>query len=769
MRVSTRWLSDYVSLPETAKLAERLTMTLTEVEDVVSVSHLKRVRVGEVVELTAHPDADALSVCKVAVGRSVYTIICGASNVAEGIKVAVALPGTTLPDGMKIERRKIRGIESEGMICSPRELGIGEDHSGIWVLPSDAKSGARLSEVTTLLDSFELDVLANRPDCLGYIGIAREVAAATGRKLREPKLVTPLRQKPGPYRVSLDRDLCDRYGIALLEGISNTSSPAWLQDRIRAAGMRPISLVVDVTNFVMLEYGQPLHGFDAHSMPARDIAVRKARTGEKLGLLNGETKILTKEIPVITAGGKAIALAGIMGGHATEVSEETTSVLLEAAHFNQAFTRRASRRLGLRTEASARFEKGVSSAVVTSALRRAVDLINKYGNAQLVQFSITGKDTAPRRIVLRDGHVSGLLGKNIPQARSSKHLRAVGCAVSGRKDLSVTPPNWRMDLVRAEDLIEEVARLEGYDTFMSTMPTVNTHSVTIPREIEVARRIAEVLRGAGVTEVMTHSLVGEALLEKSGSNASDAPQIANPLSGDHAFLRTDMLPRHLESIKENIKEFQELNWFESGVIFAKSKSKKVPTERDVVAITLASLRKKELLPRLRGILEALLTSLGRSGDELVFSDVPDGRLRVGRRSALSIDNKLLGVIGDIASPNAWKAGSIVHMALSLETLALLERSASVTPPPAYPPVRRDISVSVPAGSTYADLAGLIRATCGTALRSVTEPNEYISGTGRSISVRLDFGRSESTMTDEEVARLMKRLATTLTQRGYALR
>jgi phenylalanyl-tRNA synthetase beta chain len=769
MRVSTRWLSDYVTLPKTEELAERLTMTLTEVEDVISVSHLKRLRVGEVVDCSAHPNADSLRVCTVAVARSLYTIVCGASNVTSGIKVVVALPGTVLPDGMKIERRVIRGIESAGMICSPRELGIGEDHSGIWVLPSDAPVGARLSEVAGLLDSFELDVLANRPDCLGYIGIAREISAATGRKLREPKLLTPERQKSGSYRVSLDRDLCDRYGIALLEGVSNGTSPSWLQDRIRAAGMRPINLIVDVTNFVMFEYAQPLHGFDVESLPGRDIAVRKARAGEKLTLLNAETKTLTKETPVITAGGKAVAVAGIMGGRATEVSDATTSVVLESAHFNQAVTRRAARRLGIRTEASARFEKGVSTNVTSVALRRAVDLLREYGGARLVQYSVTGNVSKPRRIILKEGHVLKLLGKNLSQARCSKHLQAVGCTVAGRKDLNVTPPSWRVDLVRAEDLIEEVARLEGYDTFASTMPSGDIRRVTIPTEITTARHVADVLRGAGVTEIMTHSLVGETLLEKSGTQFGDTPEIANPLSADHTFLRRDMLARHLESVKENIREFQDLAWFESGSVFSASKPGKPPSERAIVSVTLASLRKKELLPRLRGILEAVLVSMGRRGEEVAFADLPDGRFKPGRRTAVSLDGVALGMLGDIASPNAWKAGSVVHLVLSLDALATQKKTPVIVAPPQFPPVRRDISVLMPQGTTYADLVGLIQATCGAALRSISEPDEYTTESRRSISVRLDFGRPESTMTDEEVNRLMKRLATTLGQRGYGLR
>ena len=418
MQFSVDWLTAYAPVKADAhRIADRLTMTVNEVDEIRSVAGLKDIVVAEVTSLKRHPDADSLWIAEVSTGSKTYRIVTGADNLAVGEKVPLAAPGTVLPGGLQIAKRTLRGMVSEGMLCSPRELGAGEDHSGIWLLPADAAVGTPLAKALGgRIDSFDLDVPANRPDLTGHLGVAREVAAAFDVKLKEPKLKTPNRTRRGVFTPKIsDPAQCSRFALARIRGLKNAQSPDWMQERLTAVGLRPINAVVDVTNFVMLETGQPLHAYDFSKLTGVMLYVRGARADETLKTLDGTSRRLPKGTPVIADRNQAIGIAGIMGGANSEVTKRTDDLMLECACFDAATVRRASRALGLRTDASARFEKGPSPEQVWPAIRRAIDLILEICGGELVELV----DTYPRKrrpatITLSVDRTEKFLGLAVP-------------------------------------------------------------------------------------------------------------------------------------------------------------------------------------------------------------------------------------------------------------------------------------------------------------------------------------------------------------------
>lgn len=750
MIVSTHWLKDY--LPKlsasTHEISERLTMTLTEVEDIRTTSHLKDIVVGEILKITPHPDADRLNLTKTKVGSKVHDIVCGADNIFVGAKVPVALPGVTLPDGLTIEKRKIRGTVSDGMLCSARELGLSDDHTGIWLLPADTKVGESLAKTAAHADTFDLDVLANRPDCLGHLGIAREVAAAFTQPFVEPNLKTPATKKKGDYTVKRDPKLSSRYSFARLTGLTNGESPDWVKERLVAVGLRPINAVVDITNFVMLESGQPLHAFDAAKLPSPKLGVRAAKAGESLTLLNGLKLKVPAGVTLITSGDQPVALGGIMGGEATEVDAHTIDILLESANFDQAHTRRSSRAIKLRTDASARFEKGVSPHLTLTALQRAVDLLVTLCGATLTELGDDGIISKSSAITMDVEKLNDFLGVPVKTSVAKQQLTQVGCTVTARgKKLRVTPPPWRVDLHREVDCYEEVARLIGYDSFPSRLPVAKLQVPEISRSLQLATDICDVLVGAGLDEFQTHSLVGDELLSKTGSPAENLPHMANPLTSDHAYLRGDLLPRHLEAVRANLRWRPSLEFFEIGRVFTQARTSKAPTERDVLAITLADSRQNDLLPRLRGLLTRLCESLHITANDVEVTIGDDGRFMDGRRGVILLQQTKAGLIGELADARPWKAKTICHLTLDLTALASAQHPLQVINPSEHPPVKRDISLWTN-GRPSIEFSRAAREAAGEYLRNA--PFEAHDVRGRlSVILHLELFAKNRTLTDKE--------------------
>ncbi|MDP9212156.1 MAG: phenylalanine--tRNA ligase subunit beta [bacterium] len=773
MQVSVDWLKEYAPVQAgTHDVAERLTMTLNEVDEVRSVRGLEDIVVGEIVVIEPHPNADRLNITKVATGSARRrTIVCGADNIEVGQRVPVAVPGTVLPSGLAIERRDVRGITSDGMLCSARELDVGEDHSGIWILPSDAKVGVRLpAAIGRRHDTFELEVLANRPDCMGHLGIAREVAAGFGVALREPRLKTPDRAVRGSYQVQHVAG-CSRYSLAHLQGVENRESPEWLRRRLTAVGLRPVNAIVDVTNFVMLEYAQPLHAMDASKVEGNTVKVRQARGGERVATLDGETRKVPAGALLIADRSKALGFAGIMGAANCEIEDGTTDILLECAHFDPATIRRTSRALGLRTDASARFERGVSEALVRPAIRRAIDLILEICGGSLAQLSDSyPKPARPRKVGLSLRDAAGFLGVSIPAAAAKKILKSLGFTVSGSGDAwQVTVPYWRTDVREPVDLYEELIRHHGYERVPTTLPEGSAGAAKRPETVRLADRLQELLVAAGFTEALTHSLVGTALLERSGFSAK-LPEIANPLSDDHRYLRGSLGPRHLEAVQANLRWRRDVRMFEIGRVFESTALGTTPDEQRKLMITAGTKVRGASFETVRGVLTLLLDRLKAPREKIRFKGVTLGKFVPGRHFQVWIGNVRIGWIAEFRFPDRFKAGSISMLSINLDRLPqALSGEWRVQMPPAHPPIYRDLSVYLPEQAPFAELAHTVTQNGKPHLTSVGDPDLFVHKGRRSITVPLEFRAEGRTLTDGEVNRLMANIEAAVKSRGWEVR
>lgn len=770
MQVSRNWLKTYApAVGSVHRLAETLTLGVAEVDEIRDASSLKQIKVGEIVALESHPDADTLWLAEVRVGSRIHKIVCGAQNLAVGEKVPVALPGVTLPDGLKIAKRRIRGRMSDGMLCSPKELGIGEDHAGIWLLPANAKPGLTLAgALKGAADSIELEVPANRPDLYGYVGVAREYAALTTTRFKEPKLMFAGRKKTGLRMIKIsDRELCRRFTHARLTHVKNGQSPAWLREALTAAGVRPISAVVDITNYVMLETGQPLHAYDSTTLTGTVLFARRSKPDEVLTTLDGKRRTLKPGTPVIADRTQAVGIAGIMGGRTTEVSKSTVEIDLECASFDPVAIRKASRQLGLRTDASSRFEKNIPPAMTLPTIRRAIDLLQRICGATVVQFT----DEYPRaerpvRIRASVTRINQLLGTSLTASVIKRQLKQFGFTITGGGDrLAIVVPYWRPDVTHEADLAEEVARSLGYDKLPATLPESTLAPVVTPSSRQLEQRLAGLIRGAGYSEVMTHSLVGDDLLDRSGF-PSKLVKMANPLSADHAYLRGSMVPRHLESIAANLRWEDTVAFYEVGQVFEPNGKKKVAQQRKLLA-TLATKSKGELLPQLRGLLEAMSEQLGF--DELNFPTVELEQFVKGRHWQIVADGVRIGWIGEYAHPQQFKAGQIGFLSLNLEYVAnAVPSGRQVVSPNELPPAYRDISAFAPSGAAYADFKRLIQRAASQPV-VISQPSEYEADGKRSLSVKLTFQATECTLTDTQVKGQMNAIEAALKAAGYELR
>ncbi|WP_017656129.1 phenylalanine--tRNA ligase subunit beta [Fortiea contorta] len=790
MRISLNWLRELVNLklsPE--ELAETLTMAGFEVEDIEDRrTWANGVVVGKVVERQPHPNADKLSVCQVDVGADeILNIVCGAPNVRADIYVPVATTGTYLPNiDLKIKPAKLRGVPSQGMICSLKELGLPADVDGIHIFFQENLSLG--SDVRPLLglDDVILDVTAtaNRADALSMVGIAREVAALTGEELRIPQ--------PGEVSITntgnnfavkvADTQACPAYIGTVIEQVKIAASPEWLQQRLRATGVRPINNVVDITNYVLLEWGQPLHAFDRDrlkSVAASDkltVGVRFAQAGETLKTLDGQTRTLSTPNLLITANEKPVALAGVMGGEETEVHPGTQSLVLEAALFDSVAIRRSSRSVGLRSEASGRYERGVNRAELEVATRRALSLIGELAEGVIVNQEIA--DTRPdratwsRSIVLRLERVNQLLGPidlgidtgELQEEDVERILTALGCEVtpSGEQTWTVSVPPYRYrDLEREVDLIEEIARLYGYDNFCDTLPQ-KAEAGYLPLDQELIRQVRHFLRAAGLTEVIHYSLV----------KPGDARQIvlSNPLFAEYSALRTDLISGLIDAFQYNLEQGNgALNGFEMGRIFWREEEGL--READAIAGIMGGDRtvgkwsksgREQPLTwfEAKGILQSLFHQLKL---EVEYQpDRRDPRLHPGRTASLWIRGNSLGVFGQLHPQLRRDKGlpdSVYLFQLDADVLLdALDQDEILIPKfqpySTYPASDRDIAFFAPVKISVAEIEKAITKAGKDLLSSVELFDEYrgenVPDGQRSLAFRLIYRASDRTLTDAEV-------------------
>jgi phenylalanyl-tRNA synthetase beta chain len=806
MRISLNWLRELVDISLTPEeLAEALTMAGFEVEDIEDRrAWADGVVIGRVLNREKHPNADKLSVCTVDIGAAQpSTIVCGAANVRADIYVAVATLGTYLPKvDLKIKPRKLRDVPSEGMICSLAELGLAKDSEGIHIFPqADLLVGSDVRPYLGLDDVIlDLTSTANRADALSMVGIAREVAAITGAALKLPTIADLTTQANADLNIAVEQG-CPIYIGTVLEGLQLGPSPDWLQRRILAAGSRPINNVVDVTNYIMLEWGQPLHAFDRDRLQsvtqskALTIGVRYARPGETLTTLDSQSRTLQDQTLVITANDQPVALAGVMGGEATEVHAGTTAVLLEAAVFDSAVIRRSARSQGMRTEASARYERGVNLAELMLACRRAIQLIlETAGGTVGTQAQDQRTQTAPSRTIeLRLERVNQILGPVTiePQARKGdqpelgeltaadveRTLTALGCTLSatGAGQWTVTVPPYRYrDLEREIDLIEEVARLYGYNRFCDTLPS-KTEPGYLPEEQTAIREIHRALRAVGLTEVIHYTL---------GKPDGSQIVLANPLFSEYSALRMELISGLIDAFQYNLEQGNgPLNAFEVGRVFWREEEGL--GEEDRVAGIIGgdpfrgqwvnSGRPQPLTwYEAKGRLESLFSRLG-----LTVEYQPDRRnplLHPGRSASLWINGDGLGTFGQLHPQVRQQRGlpdEIYAFELNLEVLLdhLLQEDRLIPvfqPYSAYPASDRDIAFFAPTKVSVADLERAIRQAGGTLLDSVELFDQYLGQnvpTGqRSLAFRLVYRAPDRTLTDDEIEPVHQKVRETLEEK-----
>jgi phenylalanyl-tRNA synthetase beta chain len=821
MRVSLKWLRDYVDIKLTVgELAERLTMAGLEVKGIQTTGGTwDNVVIGEVTALNAHPNADRLKLATVNIGTEQVSTVCGAPNIGLGQKVAFAHVGARLVDPHTgetavLKPAKIRGVVSEGMVCSEKELGISDSQEGILVLPPEAPIGVPLGAYLgdVILD---LDVTPNRPDCLSVIGIAREIAALTGEPLRLPEIHYEETGEPIDSFASVDivdPDLCPRYCASLVTGIRLAPSPSWLQQRLNNCGMRPINNVVDVTNYVMLEYGQPIHAFDYHKLKGKQIIVRRAGNGETITTLDGSERTLNPDISVIADKKEAVAVAGIMGGLDSEVTDKTDTILLESANFNQATIRRGCSHLKFQSEASIRFDKGLNSELPLLPLKRATQLLLELAGGRAAKGIIDiylGK-SGPKLISLTAREVERLSGLKVDIDEISKVLEALGFECQeGDSDsqISVSVPYWRSDIKCSADLVEEVVRIIGYEKVPITrlgspLPPQKSKLSPSGRQSDLKEKLSNILTGFGFQEILTYSLVSLEKLQKLSPKLElkiPPLKVANPMTREQEYLRTSLRAGLLATLAHNQKfEQAGIRLFEIGKVFllqhppviatlSETKGKQsqeeseLPQEKDMLCAVLSGAR-VELSWQAdkgpldffdaKGAVENLLSQLKFGAS---FENSDDEGLFPGRGANIIVDDDKIGIFGEL-HPKVAQAFELSGVAclIEIDLEKLLTKAAGIREYqsiPRFPSVTRDIALVIDKQVTYRRVEEIIQSFPLVTKVTLFDlyRGEQIPEGKKSFAIRVVYQSLNHTLTDEEVdqtqeqmlARLNQELAATL--------
>ncbi len=780
MYASLNWIGDMLGRElDAADTARRLTM-LGATVDVVERVHedLSEIVVGLVERVERHPNADRLSLCLVDAGDGggSVEVVCGAPNVQAGTKYPYAASGTVLPGGLKLTKRKIRGVVSNGMLCSARELGLGQDHEGIMALSTDATPGTPLLDVLRLADTrLDIDVTPNRPDLLCQKGIARELAAVLGEVVKLSPIagaatvaLAPRRAEAaghvGGIEVRLDdTDGSPRYIAAVIEGVEIGPSPQWLQARLHSIGTRPINNVVDATNYILHELNQPLHAFDLRNLREGALIVRRAARGERLRTLDGVDRTLTPDMTMICDGKGPIAVAGVMGGADSEVTDATTDVLLECAYFDPKRIRATRSALKMNTDASFRFERGIDLEGMTGAVRRAVELIMAVagGREPEAALDLYPHPAGQTTVFLRSARVAHLLGVEISRGEIERHLTSVGFTVAPRDDrMAVQVPGWRPDVRREVDLIEEVARLHGYDAFPVEMrPFRPTTVPDAPSEL-VAARIRRMLCALSLHEARTMPL---------GPPVGSEPQeVLNPLSADEAYLRTALLPGLVRSVEGNwAAGVRDVRLFEIGRVFRASSGDQPPDETIRLAGVLTGAREPghwmgsgsggDLdLWDVKGMLEEAVRVAAGPGTRLS----PNGN---GGWDVQTSGETVVGEAGPVDADAPPWAGPLFGFELDVTARPSEGGGDRFMPLPATPAVERDVALVLPPGVTVAQVEDIVRRSAGPLLEACSVFDEYRGSdlAGRSVAWRLIFRHPNRTLRDAEVAKAEKKVLAAL--------
>jgi phenylalanyl-tRNA synthetase beta chain len=780
MKIPLSWLREYVDLDNESprEIAERLTFSGTEVEAIETIgSAYEGLVVAEVRAVEKHPNADKLTICRVFDGTREWQVVCGAPNVAQGGRYPFAPLGATLPKGAQtIKKVQLRGVESFGMLCAADELGLSADHSGLLALDPQWAPGTPLSEVLGPPDTvLELEITPNRPDCLSLIGVARELAAIFRRPLRRPNALEEeaCRSEENKSLVTVeDVEGCARYTARVLEGVKVGSSPEWMQRRLERAGIRSINNIVDITNYVMLETGHPLHAFDRDLLAGGRVIVRRARHGERVTALDGVERELDPSTLVIADAERPVAIAGVMGGIGSEIRDETTTVLLEAAWFDPNLVRAAARKLGLSTESSYRFERGVDIETVEWASRRAAHLMIELAGARVVGGVI---DTRPagapcRRISGRFQTVRGVTGMDIDDAAIADIFRRLelGVEIGAGGEFEVVVPSFRGDLEREIDLVEEVARIHG----LHHVPAPHPRAVVDPtagqdHTVRAKARLRSALAGLGISEILNYSLVSDALLDLiDPTDKSRRVPIPRPISADQSVLRTSLVPQMVETLGRNrARQIQAAALYEIGRVFLRNENH--TTEEERVCLGFMGPVGRTGLDRRRAVTAEEIFLWAKGAVESLAATMNLGQIHVTPRrvawaepgAAVDVEagDAQLGVLAivDRRIRKEWRLAdpiAVVEMSLTQLTSRAVA-SKAYREIPAYPSIARDVAMIVSDSVSHADIVRTIRAAAPPELETI-ELFDIFRGPAigegrRSVAYSLVYRSALRTLTDEE--------------------
>jgi phenylalanyl-tRNA synthetase beta chain len=786
VRVALSWLREYVDLDENLDVEDlglRLDMSGTKVEEIHRLgTGVGGVRVAEVLDVGDHPNADNLTLVEVTTGDETHRVVCGARNFAVGDRVPLAVVGAHLP-GMEITERKIRGEVSRGMLCSGAELGVSKDHSGILVLPPDVPIGEDIVSVLRLDDVIlELEITPNRPDCMSMIGVAREVAALYGTGLKVPDIGLQTDELESPVEIDVQDPLgCPRYLARYLEEVTVGPSPAWMAARLLAAGFRPISNIVDATNYVLLETGQPLHAFDAARVAHDTIVVRRARDGELLTTLDDEERKLDASDLLIADPEKPLAIAGVMGGVDSEVSTGTTTVIIESATFDKISVSFTSRRHNLRTEASARFERGSDPEIVPYAAARAAHFMKETGGANVSPVERDSDPVPPRRpiVTLRPDKANELLGIEIEPERQAEHLRSIGLSSALRNgSIEVEVPPFRRDLSIEADLIEEVARLEGFEKLPTSRPKGPAGGLT--REQRADRTLRRALIAAGLTEAWTSSLSSPDELDALGyppeHEARRMVELANPMLEQEPALRTTLLAGLLRSVARNFAHQTAAGVALFEMARAYLPLEELPQEPEMLTCAFAGERRPKTwrsdpeswdLYAAKGVLAGSLAALGVAAPSL--EPVEEAPFHPTRGAAVMLEGARVGSLGEL-HPDVCDGFDVPQRTVGLEIAlapiyAALPGRTRAIDLPRFPSVLIDVAVIVDADVPADVVRGVAERAGEPELVKIRLFDLYqgdqIPEGKKSLAFSLEFRHPERTLTDEDASRVRDRIVDAL--------
>lgn len=786
MRVSLEWLQEYVKIELTAaELADKLTMAGVAVEEIEdqAVQYTQMITV-KVLEISKHPQADNLWIVMVQTGQEERQIVTAAKNLEVGMVVPLALPGALLPNGKRIEDATLKGVLSRGMFCSGEELGLEKESAGIWVFPANVNVGLPVAEVLGATDQIlVLELTPNRADCLGMIGVAREVAAILGRKSNCPKVEitetgTQIKELAG---VKVDNHtLCPRYSARVIQGIKIQPAPEWMQRRLKAAGIRSINNIVDITNYVMLEYNQPLHAFDLDRIAKQQIIVRTAKPGEKLITLDEVVRELDQEALLITDSEQSLCVAGVMGGATSEVTEQTVNLFLESAYFQPTTIRKTARRLGMKTESSFRFERGLDPNQTVAAVNRAAELILKYAGGSLAQGVIDfyPEPIAGRVIKTNTGKINGLLGTELSTEKIVSYLERLTFVVKKDKkdELTVTVPTYRPDVSQMADLAEEIARLHGYDQIPIQIPASRQIGMLTGFQ-QMQATCRRFLQGAGLTETITYSFysreVPSQLLLAADDLLSQTISLLTPLTEEQAVMRTNLVHNLLETIAFNNKHRQEnLAIFELARVYLAHPGEDLPNEPMHLGIALSGRRQESGWNQaqteydfydLKGLLEALCEKLALP--ELILKRATQPFLHPGQSAEFYLGEVTLGFMGQV-HPKVCNSYGIAKGAfvieLDLTKVAALNRvEHKFVSLPKYPALERDLALVVDKKVEATKIITRIKEIGGSLVEQAILFDVYQGGQVpdgmRSLAFSISYRSAERTLNDLEVNQIQVRL------------